>query len=227
MKTFRYDGEGWGSPAGDPYPSTAWLSGRHAGVSVGDTAFGFAIGSVSIKTGAGKTFTLYPSMYFCVPGAAVIDGQALIVIRRNYSGLFNLGGPIEAAGRLRYIDGCTDTLLVSPPLKGDPCLNHLHFPPGINQTAHTHPTVRLGIVARGRGECVTPDGVIPLEPGFGWAIPPGGVHAFRTLSESMDVIAYHPDSDFGPEHDDHPMINRTYVNGVSASGLDDIKTKVG
>jgi len=28
----------------------------------------------------------------------------------------------------------------------------------------------------------------------------------------MDIIAYHPDSDFGPTDIDHPMLNRTYIN---------------
>jgi hypothetical protein len=30
----------------------------------------------------------------------------------------------------------------------------------------------------------------------------------------MDVIAYHPDSDFGPENETHPMVNRTLVGGI-------------
>jgi hypothetical protein len=47
---------------------------------------------------------------------------------------FALGGPCEAFGRLRYIDGCSDSLLVGPAVRGDPCLNHLHFPPGVSQT---------------------------------------------------------------------------------------------
>ena len=29
----------------------------------------------------------------------------------------------------------------------------------------------------------------------------------------MDVIAYHPDSDWGPTHREHPMLNRTLVKG--------------
>jgi hypothetical protein len=40
----------------------------------------------------------------------------------------------------------------------------------------------------------------------------------------MDVIAWHPDSDFGPEDDDHPMVNRTIVDGVSAAKIADIRT---
>jgi hypothetical protein len=40
----------------------------------------------------------------------------------------------------------------------------------------------------------------------------------------LRVIAYHPDSDFGPTHEDHPMINRTMVGGVSASELPHLRT---
>ena len=32
-----------------------------------------------------------------------------------------------------------------------------------------------------------------------------------TADEALLVIAYHPDSDFGPTHERHPMINRTIV----------------
>jgi hypothetical protein len=29
----------------------------------------------------------------------------------------------------------------------------------------------------------------------------------------MDVVPYHPDSDWGPTHEEHPMVNRTLVGG--------------
>ena len=38
----------------------------------------------------------------------------------------------------------------------------------------------------------------------------------------MIVVAFHPDSDFGPTHEVHPMINRTIVEGVPASQLNSI-----
>lgn len=145
---------------------------------------------------------------------AIGDCRALVVRRLGYRGISNFGGPIEELGRLRYIDGCTDTLLIYPTIVGDPCLNHLHFPENIDQTEHTHPSLRAGIVARGRGECITPDGVTPLVPGLVFAIPREALHRFRTTTESMDVIAYHPESDWGPTHEDHPMINRTLVGGA-------------
>jgi mannose-6-phosphate isomerase-like protein (cupin superfamily) len=131
----------------------------------------------------------------------------------GFTGLRAMGGPLEELGRLRYIDGCSDTLLACPPLLGDPCLNHLHFPPGTAQTQHTHPSARLGIVVRGAGTCLTPAGESKLRPGLIFSIPQGGVHSFHTAGDSMDVVAYHPDSDWGPTDTDHPMVNRTWVNG--------------
>ena len=153
------------------------------------------------------------------------ESKAIIIERVGYYGMTMLGGPIEVQGRLKYIDGCTDSLLISPVMKGDPCLNHLHFPVGIDQTSHTHPSMRVGMVTKGFGECVTPEGVFELRPGVAFIIHEDGEHKFRTSSECMDVIAYHPDSDFGPTHEEHPMLNRTIVDGVSAKNLDAIRTK--
>jgi len=128
-------------------------------------------------------------------------------------------------GGAYFIDGCTDTLLVAPVRKGDPCLNHLHFPKSITQTQHTHPSVRTGIVYRGEGECVVKEGKVPLVTGYAFIVKTNTAHSFNTLSESMDVIAFHPDSDTGMTDDDHPMINRTIVDGVSAKYIDEIRTK--
>lgn len=169
------------------------------------------------------------------------DGSSVLIIERiGYQGVFLIGGAIEEKGRLKYIDGCTDSLLIPPVKLGDPCFNHLHFPAGINQTMHTHPSMRVGLVARGHGECITPFGNIPLFPGQIFIIHqetganatgedgkeyPVGSHCFRTFDGTMDVIAYHPDSDFGPKDEDHPMINRTIVEGVSAKHIEEIRTK--
>ena len=128
-------------------------------------------------------------------------------------------------------------------MKGDPCLNHLHFPPKTSQTLHTHPAARIGVVLRGQGTCLwvdsepsTPITVnavgapemtrVPLLVGDVFEIPAGCVHAFETgaAAAGMDVVAWHPDSDCGPWHDDHPMVNRTIVDGISASNLDTIRT---
>jgi hypothetical protein len=54
-------------------------------------------------------------------------------------------------------------------------------------------------------------------------------HKFRTdlqhEGDIMKLIAYHPDSDFGAKHENHPMLNRTIVNGISANEITEIQTK--
>lgn len=196
----------------------------------GSTYYVFAVNRTVITlphAGTVYQYELTTGMYACVPGAFMVtQGTCIVIERIGHNGMFMVGGPIEESGRLKYIDGCTDSLLVPPVKLGDPCLNALYFPTGIDQTEHTHPSMRVGVVLSGKGECVTPEGIIPLEPGMIFIIHEDGLHKFRTLrGEPMVVIAYHPDSDYGPTDEEHPMLNRTIVNGVSAKFIDDIRTK--
>lgn len=195
-------------------------------LSGGGTHFGYIFkGNSTLKTNLGS-FALREKMFFCVPDSFMIEGgEGIIITRIGFKGMFSIGGQIEETGRLRYIDGCRDSLLIPPILKGAPCLNALYFPPNITQTPHTHPSVRVGMVAKGRGECVTIERVFPLEKGSAFIIPPEALHSFNTYDDEMVVIAYHPDSDFGATHEEHPMINRTIIDGVSAAKLDNIRTK--
>jgi quercetin dioxygenase-like cupin family protein len=180
------------------------------------THYVIAYAGTSTLERSGTTFPLAAGMFACVPGSFVVNGASaegagLVISHHGYEGVFQLGGPIEATGRLRYIDGCTDSLLLSPPILGDPCLNHLHIPAGTTQTKHVHPSVRVGVVVRGEGICNTPDGEHALRPGLAFMIAPGVLHSFCTKSASLDVVVYHPDSDTGPTHEDHPMLNRTVI----------------
>lgn len=195
------------------------------------THFGFVDGGeVELHGPDGTTHQLTEGMYFSVPDEFVLstqdaDARGIIVSRLGYKGFFQVGGPIEETGRLEYIDGCTDSLLIPPVIKGDACLNLLHFPPGIDQTAHTHPSMRIGLITGGEGWCRIDEERKKLEPGVLFSIQPEGLHAFMTEDSEMTVIAYHPDSDTGPEHDDHPMVNRTIVDGESAAFIEDIRTR--
>lgn len=157
---------------------------------------------------------LRAGQWFVTPTGCRLDfaGESRVVVAQKltHRALSAAGGPVEARGRLRYIDGCSDTLLAPPARRGDPCLNLLHFPPGIEQTFHEHPSVRAGVVARGSGWCETPEGRSPLVAGLIFSIPAGGTHRFVTDERAMDVIAYHPDSDWGPTDEEHPMLNRTW-----------------
>ena len=188
--------------------------------------FGYVFnGPTKLRYDAGH-YDLSSGQYFCVhEGLELEDGCGFLVERGEYHALNLIGGPIESTGRLKYIDGCTDTLLVPPVKRGDACLNALFFPAGIDQTLHTHPSIRAGIVASGYGVCRDEFSTVPLSPRGVFVIDKDAIHGFRTDSTTgMVVIAYHPDSDFGPIDEDHPMINRTFVGEVSASLIPEIHT---
>jgi quercetin dioxygenase-like cupin family protein len=186
-------------------------------------------GTVTIRDRTGREpMRLQKGDYFSLPSPlqfSLEDRTRVVAVHPSpFTALRQWGGPIEEKGRLRYIDRCSDTLLIAPPRLGDPCLNLLHFPPGIHQTAHTHPSVRCGAIANGSGYCINGEGAkLPLEPGMVWIIPAGTVHSFHTAdsNQTMNVIAYHPDSDFGPEDEAHPMINRTWVDGAKIDNTGD------
>jgi mannose-6-phosphate isomerase-like protein (cupin superfamily) len=168
-------------------------------------------GGAHLKCASG-TFRLKAGIYFVVPRVLEIRGGAgMVVTRLGHLGWFQLGGPVEDRGRLRYIDGGTDSLLIPPLTRGDPCLNLLHLPARTTQTTHMHPSSRIGLVIRGRGKCVTPEKAELLSPGVGFVIEADTQHRFRTRDEELLIVAYHPDSDFGPTHEDHPMRNRTVI----------------
>lgn len=210
------------------FPATAWLFDRanpfHR-TSETSTFYGFATEPTELVLHARLHYRLQAGMAFRVPKLIELRGAGVVIEKQNELSMFQIAGPVERQGRLKYIDGCSDTLIIAPIKMGDACLNHLHFPPGIQQTMHTHPTVRVGVVWRGSGVCVTPTETIPLVPGVGWFLPEGSPHCFHTADNTMDVIAWHPDTDTGPNDEDHPMLNRTYVDGTSARFRDDIRTK--
>ena len=171
-------------------------------------------GVVRLTDGHGLV-TITQGMYAVIPSDCSLEtenGLAVAIHFPEAHGFRQFGGPIESTGRLTYIDGCTDTLLVCPPRLGAPCLNHLHIPARTDQSFHTHPSDRLGAILSGNGWCDTPNGTFELAAGVAWYIPTGCEHRFRTGSASLDVIAWHPDSDFGPTDDNHPMINRTILD---------------
>ena len=201
-------------------------------------------GEYSIATNNRKPINITDGMFASVGEKFTFtqhtEGQAIQIKIYNENPFFYVGGPIEKEGRLKYIDGCTDSLLISPTKLGLSCLNHLHFPKEIDQTMHTHPSMRVGIVAKGSGNCITPFGDIELYTGQVFIIHEEtgnihkgldgkmhleGSHCFQTFEGEMDVIAFHPDSDYGPQDEEHPMINRTIVDGISAKYIDEIRTQ--
>lgn len=204
------------------YPTEMLIVGeRHREENKTSTSYGYVISGRARASSGGVELDLPKGGFFCLPGEFVLEpdeGVIAVIRRHGYRGQ-RVAGTLEERGRLSYIDGCSDSLLVYPPRLGDPCLNFLHFPPGIAQTQHTHPTVRFGIVARGKGKAFrVPSGgssgwEIDLTEGCVFLLDEQEQHSFRTdQSDSiMDVVAYHPDSDWGPTDATHPMRNRTYI----------------
>ena len=88
------------------------------------TTYGVVVGGPAVLECEAGSFELKSEMYFSVVGDwSLRGGSGLCVDAPGYEGVFQLGGPIEAVGRLRYIDGCTDSLLLGPLVCGDPCSN--------------------------------------------------------------------------------------------------------
>jgi quercetin dioxygenase-like cupin family protein len=197
----------------DPsFPSVLTTWHRFVALPANATHFGFVTEGQAVLSWEHGSHPVPAGFYFAVPGGAELHGgRGFVATRTDWLGLFSIGGPIESKGRLKYIDGCTDTLLIGPPRCGDPCLNLLHLPPGTDQTMHTHPSWRAGVIASGTGTCVTDATSWPLSSGQAFAIPPNTRHCFQTRQEALRVVAWHPDTDVGPTDDDHPMVNRTVI----------------
>ncbi|ACU63487.1 cupin domain-containing protein [Chitinophaga pinensis] len=197
-----------------PNYSIIGVSGNKISLPPGVAYFGIVYQGHITVTDKFGTCTLSAGMSFVVSEGEVDasrlpDGQGIIIRMENYKGLRQFCGPIEDEGRLKYLDNCYDTIIVSPAKSGDPCLNHLHIPKQVKQTPHTHPSDRVGIVIKGQAECILKNETTMLQPGHLWVIPPDCLHSFNTYNEAIDLITWHPDSDFGPTDDNHPMINRT------------------
>lgn len=176
----------------------------------------------------GYTNILRAGHYGVFSGEAEVlsgDGSALIVSAIGHHAMPLFGGPIEETGRLRYIDNCRNTVLLPPSVKGEPCLNFLDLCAGVTQTAHTHPSLRVGIVLRGNGACGTADGTLPLTTGTMFVIPPGTSHSFQSQGEPMKIVIYHPDSADGPTHVNNTMLNNTFVDGRTAQNLPELHTR--
>jgi hypothetical protein len=231
------------------YPTRMLVAGDyHIQTDQTRTTYGYVLRGNATLNVDENPMELSRGFYFCVPGVFTLKtyGVAHVVLieRLGFRGMLNVG-MTEKKGRLSYIDGCSDSLLVAPPRMGDPCFNFLHFPVGINQTQHTHPSIRMGIVAEGRGVAYQAKGAHgdgweePLIEGKMFMLEEQELHSFRTVdlfaydqtasgertdqrlalpNSHMNIIAYHPDSDWGATDQLHPMLNRTYIGSTPVPG---------
>ena len=185
------------------------------------TTFGYVLTGSAKVTANGQGWWVQEGNYFAFHGSYDISDSSnfkLWTVTKLGYRCMPVMGQTESNGRLSYIDGCSDSVLVSMPRQGDPVLNYLHFPTGIYQTQHTHPSIRMGVVIGGEGEAFQEksnysDGwVKPLKKGCIFMLTEQELHSFRTSDSHMDIVAFHPDSDTGPTDENHSMINRTYID---------------
>jgi len=179
------------------------------------TYYGYCFGKVEIEINK-KRFELEEGDFFSIPcneheiEFKAVQSKVFVVSRLGYKGQFVIG-KVEEIGRLSYIDGCSDSMLVYPPRFGDPSISHLHFPPNITQSFHTHPSIRVGVVISGNGFASLDGYELPLTAGSMFCLNEQEFHRFRTEGEHMNIIAYHPDGEWGPTDENHTMLNRTYL----------------
>ena len=180
------------------------------------TIFGYSIAKGSY-TYCGQVFPILENSFFSLPILTSIEsvhfqvkGKVSLFVRHGFIGQTLFLGLAEQVGRLAYVDGCSDSLLVFPPRLGDASLNLLYLPEKTLQTAHSHPTIRLGMVIDGHGVAQTQDADYPLSPGDAFSIAEHEIHRFKTTDSFLRVVAFHPDGDFGPTDNNHTMINRSY-----------------
>ena len=180
--------------------------------------YGYSYGNSQIVID-GKSYNLEAGQYFGLTVGesmtASVTDKLFVIVRLGYR-VPNTIGWVETKGRLSYIDGCSDSLLVFPARLGDSSLNLLYFPEGIDQTFHTHPSLRLGCVIDGAGFSQYGNNGSEKEdlltPGVSFCLQEHERHRFRTEGSSMTVIAFHPDGDWGPTDHNHTMLNRTYLS---------------
>lgn len=116
-------------------------------------------------------------------------------------------------GNLSYMDGGTNTTAINPGRLGLPVINYVHFPKGMKQTLHTHPSQRIGLILSGKGTIELDDNVMfDIEEGDVFVMERNTLHNFMCdKGEDVTLFVFAPDSGTGPTDEINPLKVRTYV----------------
>lgn len=115
-------------------------------------------------------------------------------------------------GNLSYMDGGTNTTAINPGRLGDPVINYVHFPAGMQQTLHTHPSHRVGMVIKGQGLIELDREEFSLQQGDVFFMQRNVLHNFTCpYNEDVVLFVFAPDSGTGPTDEVNPLKIRTYV----------------
>lgn len=139
--------------------------------------------------------------------AVVIEYMGLRLLESRFYVQDRLG-----MGNLSYMDGGTNTTAVNPGRLGDPVVNYVHFPAGMEQTLHTHPSHRVGLVLQGRGRVELDNSNFELTAGDVFFMQRNVLHNFTCpYGEDVVLFVFAPDSGTGPTDEVNPLKIRTYV----------------
>lgn len=115
-------------------------------------------------------------------------------------------------GNLSYIDGGTNTTAINPGRLGDPVINYVHFPAGMYQTLHTHPSHRVGLILSGNGKIELDNNqYFEVNEGEAFYMRRNCLHNFITENEPVILLVFAPDSGTGPTDEVNPLKVRTYI----------------
>ena len=140
--------------------------------------------------------------------AAVVEYPGLHLLESRYYVQDQLG-----QGNLSYIDGGTNTTAVNPGRLGDPVINYVHFPAGMYQTLHTHPSHRVGMVLRGHGQIeLDNQQLFEVREGEVFFMQRNALHNFMCpFDQDVVLFVFAPDSGTGPTDEVNPLKIRTYI----------------
>ena len=140
--------------------------------------------------------------------AAVVEYPGLHLLESRYYIQDQLG-----QGNLSYIDGGTNTTAVNPGRLGDPVINYVHFPAGMRQTLHTHPSHRVGMILQGHGQIeLDNQQLFDVRKGEVFFMQRNVLHNFICpFDQDVILFVFAPDSGTGPTDEVNPLKIRTYI----------------
>lgn len=139
--------------------------------------------------------------------AIIIDFPGLKMLETRYYVADELD-----IGNLSYMDGGTNTTATNPGRLGDPVVNYVHFPAGMYQTLHTHPSHRIGMILKGNGKIELDNNeFFEVKEGEVFYMRRNVLHNFITTDEPVILFVFAPDSGTGPTDEVNPLKVRTYV----------------
>jgi len=145
------------------------------------------------------------------------DASAFVI---RYPGLrlteqrFFVQSALEAGG-LSYMDGGTNSTALHPNRCGEPVVNYVHFPAGMVQTLHTHPSHRIGLVLQGNGRIeLNNKKFFAVEEGSAFFMQRNELHNFITDDEPVILFVFAPDSGTGPTDEMNALKVRTYLGAT-------------